>query len=89
MKVRVLYRPRSEHARRVEEYITDFERFHPGLELESHNIDSADGAHLVQLYGVMEYPAIIATKDDGQLQQMWQGVDKLPLMNDLAYYAQQ
>lgn len=48
-----------------------------------------EGSHLAQLYGVMEYPTIIATADDGTMQQIWTGTDKLPLMNDLAYYAQQ
>ncbi len=89
MRVIVLYRPNSETARRVEEYIADFERFHPGLGLETHAIDTPDGSQLAQLYGAVEQPVVLALKDDGQMQQMWQGVDKLPLMNDLAYYAQQ
>ena len=88
MRVIVLYRPDSEHGRKVEEYIADFERFHPGETLETHEIDSIDGARLSELYGVMEYPAILALAGDGQLQQQWHG-DGLPLMNDLAYYARQ
>jgi len=89
MRVIVLYRPNSEHARRVEEYVADFERFHPGESIESKNVDSIEGSHLVELYGVMEYPAVLAMSDDGTMQQMWMGVDRMPLMNDLAYYAQQ
>lgn len=89
MRVIILYRPNSEHARKTEEYITDFERFHPGQMLESLNIDSQEGADTAQLYGVMVYPAVLALKDDGQMQQMWEGIDKLPLMNDLIYYARQ
>ena len=89
MRVVILYRPNSETARRTEDYMTDFNRFHPNENLESINIDSREGSNLAQIYGVMEYPAVLALKDDGQMQQMWQGVDKLPLMNDLAYYAQQ
>lgn len=89
MRVIVLYRPDSEHARRVEEYIADFQRFYPDSKLEAHNIDTIGGSRLAQLYGVMEHPAIVATANDGQLQQMWQGVDRLPLMNDLIYFAKQ
>lgn len=89
MKVIVLYRPNSEHSRQVEEYVADFERFHPGEAIETLNVDSIDGSHQAELYGVMEYPAIVAKADDGSMQQKWQGLDKLPLMNDLAYYAQQ
>lgn len=84
-----MYRPNSEYARRAEEYIADFERFHPGRQMEIHDLDSAAGSEMARLYGVMEYPAVIALKDDGQMQQMWSGIERLPLMNDLAYYAQQ
>jgi hypothetical protein len=89
MRVIVFYRPNSEHARQVEDYVADFGRFHPGEHIELLNVDSIDGSHYAELYGVMEYPAIIAAAGDGAMQQMWQGVDKLPLMNDLAYYAKQ
>lgn len=85
----MLYRPNSEYARRTEEYMADFERFHPGQTIELHDADTPEGASLARLYGVVEYPSVVAAKDDGQMQQMWSGIDKLPLMNDLAYYAQQ
>lgn len=89
MRVVIIYRPASEHARRVEEYIADFERFHPGETVETYNVDSPDGSHAAEIYGVMNYPAVLALASDGQVQQQWEGIDKLPLMNDLAYYAQQ
>jgi hypothetical protein len=89
MRIVVLYRPESEFARRTEEYITDFQRFHPSQNMEAFNVDSIEGSEIAKLYGVMEYPTILALKDDGQMEQMWSGIEKLPLMNDLAYYAQQ
>lgn len=89
MRVLILYRPNSENSRRVEEYVTDFNRFHPYENIEIKNIDDTEGSSLAQLYGVVEHPTVLALKDDGQMQQIWQGIDKLPLMNDLAYYAQQ
>ena len=89
MRIVVLYRPGSENARRTEEYMADFCRFHPDENLKPINIDSREGSNLAQIYGVMEQPTILALKDDGQMQQMWQGVNRMPLMNDLAYYAQQ
>ncbi len=88
MRVIIIYRPNSDHARQVEEYIADFERFHPGENLETHNIDTPEGSRIAEVYGVMTYPAILALSNDGQVQQQWEGADKLPLMNDLAYYAQ-
>jgi hypothetical protein len=89
MQIVVLYRPVSEFARRTEEYIADFQRFHPGTGLEVLNVDSVEGSEKARLYGVVQYPALLALKDDGQIQQQWEGIDKLPLMNDLAYYANQ
>ena len=89
MRIVILYRPESEHARQTEEYITDFNRFHPAENLEAINVDSIEGSEKAKLYGAMEYPTLLALKDDGQMQQMWSGIDKLPLMNDLAYYSQQ
>jgi hypothetical protein len=89
MQVAILYRPESEYSRRVEEFVADFERFHPGENIKTYNIDSIEGSHMAQLYGIMEYPAVLAVADDGVLQQFWTGVDKMPLMNDLAYYARQ
>lgn len=44
---------------------------------------------MAEVYGIMTYPAVLALAGDGSVQQQWEGVDKLPLMNDLAYYAQQ
>ena len=89
MRVAILYRPNSEFARRTEEYITDFNRFHPGAPIEVLDIDTIEGAEMAKLYGVMEYPAVLALKEDGSMQQQWSGIDSLPLMNDLAYYANQ
>lgn len=89
MRVVMLYRPGSEHARRTEEYIAEFERFHPDEPLEAIDIDSVEGTNLAQIYGILEHPTVLAIKDDGQMQQIWPGIDKIPLMNDLAYYAQQ
>jgi hypothetical protein len=89
MRIVILYRPNSEFARRTEEYITDFQRFHPGANLEIQSTESVEGSETARLYGILDYPALIAIKDDGQMQQLWMGIDKLPLMNDLAYYVNQ
>lgn len=86
MRVVVLYRERSEHARQVEEFIHDFERWHPGTKLNVESLDTRDGAATASLYDISLRPAILALRDDGQLIQSWGG-DRLPLMNDVAYYA--
>mgnify|MGYP006200007575 CR=1 FL=1 len=86
MKVVVLYRPNSEHGRTVESYVRDLEHAHHGCKVEMVSLDTRDGASTASLYDVMQYPAILALQDNGQLLKHWQG-ENLPLMNDVAYYA--
>ena len=86
MKVVVLYRPNSEHARVVEQYIHDFTRQEPDRKIELLSIDTVEGSQKAEVYDITAYPAVLALADDGQLLKYWQG-DQLPLMNELAYYA--
>lgn len=87
MKVLVLYRPNSEYARSVESFIRDFRFQHEddANKLETVDIDSRDGVAMASLYDIMEYPAILAVSDDGQLVKSWVG-SEMPLMDELAGY---
>lgn len=85
MKVVVLYRPNSEHARTVEEFVHDMERGSPA-KVDLVNVDTRDGSATASLYDVMQYPAILALQDNGQLLKEWEGTS-LPLMNEVSYYA--
>lgn len=87
MKVIALYRPSSEHARPVEEYARDFER-QRGKAIELLSLDTRDGAEKANLYGIMQYPALIALRDDGQMLKDWQG-EHFPLMDEVAAYLDQ
>lgn len=86
MKVVVLYRPNSEHARKIEEFARNFEHSAPGRKLELVSLDTRDGASTATIYDVMQYPAILALSNDGQVIKEWEG-EMLPLMNEVAYYA--
>jgi len=86
MKIVVLYRPDSEHARLVEEFIHDYQRRHEGSKLEILNIDSRDGIATASLYDVMQYPTILALRDDGSVLRSWEG-ETLPLMDEVASYS--
>ena len=87
MKVYVLYRPRSEHSRLVEEFVHEFEHRSVDRRLEVLDIDSRDGSATASLYDVLSYPAILALTDDGQMLKSWIGEEVPPLMDELAYYA--
>ena len=86
MKVVILYRPNSEHTRSVEEFVHDFQKGHPERRVELISLDTPGGSHLAEVYDAVDYPAILAMSNDGQLLKMWQG-QQFPLMNELAYYA--
>jgi len=84
MKVAVLYRSNSEQERPVLDFERDYER-QTGRPLSLYDLNTRDGWSLASLYDVTQYPAVLATANDGQLLQMWQG-DNLPLMNEVMYY---
>jgi hypothetical protein len=84
MKVAVLYRSQSEQERPVLDFEHDYQR-QTGRQLSLYDLNTRDGWSLASLYDVVQYPAVLATSDDGRLLQMWQG-DNLPLMNEVMYY---
>lgn len=85
MKVVILYRTHSEQATNVESFIRDFQTSHRSGRLEVLDVDSRDGMAMATLYDVMQYPAILALRDDGSVLKSWEG-DALPLMDEVAYY---
>ncbi|HET7630557.1 MAG TPA: hypothetical protein VFK03_04250 [Candidatus Saccharimonadales bacterium] len=85
MKVLILYRPKSEHGRAVENFVRDFKTTHTSNRLEVLDIDSRDGSAIATLYDIMQYPAVLALRDDGSVVKSWEG-ELLPVMNELAYY---
>ncbi|HEU5121554.1 MAG TPA: hypothetical protein VFT59_01810 [Candidatus Saccharimonadales bacterium] len=85
MRVIVVYKDNSEHARAVSEYLRDFNR-QTGHELEIMDPDSSDGAQFCRTYDIVEYPTIIALGDNGTLQQLWRGLP-LPTISEVSYYA--
>lgn len=86
MKLVVIYRPNSEHAREIEAYLHDFTPMIPAnVKTEMINVDTRDGAATAALYDVVSYPGILVTTDDGIMLQSWSG-SMLPLMGEVASY---
>lgn len=86
MKVLLLYRPNSEHARKVENFVRDFNKNYVNYKLELVDLNTRDGAATASLYDVMRYPAMLALTNDGQVIREWEG-ENLPLMSEVSYYA--
>ena len=85
MKVTILYDPRSEHARKVEDFVREMSRMYdrPVTVLD---MNSREGNDKAMLYDIMQFPAILATSQDGSLLKSWLG-PILPLMDEVVYYA--
>lgn len=84
MKVSVIYKEESDHAREVFDYLRDFKR-QTGHDLETVDPDSAAGADFCRTYDIVEYPSIVALSSDGQLQNLWRG-RPLPTISEISYY---
>lgn len=79
-----MYRPNSDHSRIVEDFANDLGRRY-SAKIDLISLDTRDGASTASLYDVMQYPAVLALTNDGQLIKDWQGTN-LPLMNEISYY---
>ena len=87
MRVVVIYKDESDHAREVYDYLRDYER-QTSRQLELINPDSADGASFCRTYDVVEYPTLLAISDDGRLLNIWRG-RPLPTISEVSYYDNQ
>lgn len=87
MKVVVVYKQESDHARAVIDWLRDFKR-QTGEDIEEVNPDSREGASLCRTYDVVEYPTLLAINREGQLQTMWRGA-MLPTISEVSYYVRE
>lgn len=84
MRVVIIYKDASDHAREVMDYLRDFTR-QTGRELETLDPDSREGVDFCRVYDIVEYPSIIALDDQGLLQNLWRG-RPLPTISEVSYY---
>lgn len=84
MRAAILYHDKSEHTGIVDAYATEFERYKQ-KKVDKISLESVEGADLQKLYGVDQYPAVLAMSDSGSLIRLWQGLP-MPLMDELSYY---
>ncbi len=84
MRVVVIYKYESDHAREVLDYLRDFSR-QTGHVIEEIDPDTPDGSQLCRVYDVVEYPTILALDSEGRQQNMWRG-RPLPTISEVSYY---
>lgn len=85
MRVLVIYKTESDHAREVFDYLRDFER-QTGHQIEEVDPESREGADFCRVYDIVEYPTILALDTNGQLLNQWRG-RPLPTISEVSYYA--
>ena len=86
MRIVVIYKEQNDYTRTVTDFLRDFEH-QTGHELETINPDTVDGIRYCETYGVVDYPTIIATSDEGAMQNTWSGLP-LPTISEVSYYVQ-
>lgn len=84
MKVVIVYKDESDHARAVIDFLRDFER-QTGHIIGTLDPETAGGAQFCRAYDIVEYPTVVALSDDSQMQNMWRGLP-LPTISEVSYY---
>lgn len=84
MRVVVVYKDDSEHARPVIEFLR-FYRQVTGRDLETLEPETRDGIGFCSTYDIMMYPTVIALADDGRMLHKWAGLP-LPTVNEVSFY---
>jgi hypothetical protein len=69
----------------VEEYLDDFRRQYPNLEIEVLDAESVEGVNKSAVYDILEYPALVVVDRDNTLQNMWLG-KMLPQKQEIVSY---
>lgn len=84
MRVVIIYKNESDHARAVLDFLRDF-KHQTGHDLQTLDPDSAEGEQFCRAYDIVEYPTIIALSDDSLMQNTWAGVP-LPTISEVSFY---
>ena len=87
MKAVILYRPNTELETSVNEYVREFKR-QTSRSIELVDVDSVQGIEVAKLYDIMQFPAILVFRNDGQFIQSWIDRDKWPTISELSFYNQ-
>ncbi len=84
MKVVIVYKEESDHARAVLDFLRDFKR-QTGHDLERLNPESIAGEQFCRAYDIVQYPTVIAISDSSVMQNTWTGLP-LPTISEVSYY---
>lgn len=89
MNVYIIYKDASDHRRNVEDWYHMLTKENGGEsdDIKMLEANEREAQRMMQLYDVMEYPAILVTKPgDGAIVQSWKG-EPLPRVSEVLYFA--
>jgi len=84
VKVVIVYKNESDHARDVLDFLRDFQR-QTGHTVETLDPDTIAGGQFCETYDILQYPTVIALSDDSVMQNTWTGLP-LPTISEVSYY---
>lgn len=74
MRLTILFREHSDHARDVLTFVEMMRRQYPDKKAKLEDVDTREGAATASLYGVMQYPAVLLTANDGHVVMVEEGL---------------
>lgn len=86
MNVTIVYKDKSDHGRTVRDFLADFTR-QTGKSISELDPETLEGIDFCRAYDIVEYPTVVAMRDDGVLLTLWRGMP-LPTINEVSYYVQ-
>lgn len=84
MKLVILDHKDTEFTRSLDTFIEECKK-KTDQNIEKISLETREGDALAQLYGPLNYPAILIIRDDGQLIRNWQG-SNFPLIDSVLGY---
>ena len=75
----------SDYARHVYEFKEMLRRRYPDIKIRELLLNTREGAAEASLYGIMSYPAVLVTHNDGVLANYWEGLP-LPLIDEVVVH---
>lgn len=82
MKLVIIYRPKSDHARAVTDFVEMLKRRYPSKEAELLSTESIAGSEMARMHGITRYPALILKTYEGRVASQWEG-EPLPLVDEV------
>ncbi|HUD06981.1 MAG TPA: hypothetical protein VMR34_03780 [Candidatus Saccharimonadales bacterium] len=71
MKAVILYHKTGENFRAIEEFANDLKR-DTSKEVVLVDLESPEGDQMAKVYDILNYPAVLILREDGQLSKGWQ-----------------